>query len=159
VEGSAARFYLRKDYIKMEKYPCVIRGVEQKVPNVVPGTPIYANAVTVDNLIFVSGMTAQTFEDGSCLTNTAQDQTRVCYTKLKKVLEEAGSSLDNLVRTLILFKDMRDYPVVRATEYEFFKEHAPSLVDAPPASTVLQAASLARPEFLVEIEAIAVVKK
>jgi len=145
--------------MEIKKYPCYIKGVEQKWPNVTPGTPIYANCVVVDNLIFVSGMTAQSFEDGACLTNTAQDQTRVCYTKLKQVLEEAGSSLDNLVRTLVLFKDMQDYPVVRATELEFFKEHAPSLVDAPPASTVLQAAALARPEFLVEIEAIAVLKK
>ena len=145
--------------MEIKKYPCYIKGVEQKWPNVTPGTPIYANCVVADNLIFVSGMTAQSFEDGACLTNTAQDQTRVCYTKLKQVLEEAGSSLDNLVRTLVLFKDMQDYPVVRATELEFFKEHAPSLVDAPPASTVLQAAALARPEFLVEIEAIAVLKK
>ncbi len=143
----------------MKKYPCIIKGVEQKFPNVTPGTPIYANAVVVDNLIFVSGMTAQSFEDGACLTNTAQDQTIMCYTKLKQVLENAGSSLENLVRTLILFKDMKDYPVVRATELEFFKKHAPSLVDAPPASTVLQAAALARPEFLVEVEAIAVLKK
>jgi enamine deaminase RidA (YjgF/YER057c/UK114 family) len=143
----------------MKKYPCIIKGVEQKIPNVVPGTPIYANAVTVDNLIFVSGMTAQSFELGNCLTNTAQDQTIACYMKLKKVLEDAGSCLENLVRTLILFKDMKDYPVVRATELEFFKKHAPALVDAPPASTVLQAAALARPEFLVEVEAIAVVKK
>jgi len=145
--------------MEIKKYPCYIKGVEQKYPNVTPGTPIYANCVQVGNLLFVSGMTAQSFEDGVCLTNTAQDQTRVCYTKLKQVLEGAGSSLDNLVRTLVLFKDMKDYPVVRATELEFFKEHAPSLVDAPPASTVLQAAALARPEFLVEIEAIAVVEK
>ena len=142
----------------MKKYPCYIRGVEQKVPNVIPGTPIYANAVAVGNLLFVSGMTAQTFEVGNCLTYTAHDQTIVCYEKLKTVLEEAGSCLENLVRTLIFFKDMKDYPVVRAAELEFFKEHAPSLLEAPPASTVLQAAALARPEFLVEIEAIAVLK-
>jgi len=62
------------------------------------------------------------------------------------------------VRTLILFQNIyRDYKAVRTTEYEFFKENAPSLIDAPCGSTVLQA-SLARPEFLVEIEAIAVVE-
>jgi len=143
----------------MKKYPCIIRGVEQKVPNVAPGTPIYASAVVVDNLIFVSGMTAQTFEDGNCLTYTAHDQTIVCLTKLKKTLEDAGSCLENLVRTLVLFKDMKDYPVVRAAELEFYREHAPALLEAPPGSTVLQAAALARPEFLVEIEAIAVVKQ
>lgn len=144
---------------EFKKIPCVIKGVEQKYPNVSPGTPIYANAVVVDNLVFVSGMTAQSFEDGVCTTYTAKDQTIVCLNKLKQVLEQSGSCLENLVRTLILFKDMKDYPVVRATELEFYQEHAPELVDKPCASTVLQAAALARPEFLVEIEAVAVVKR
>ena len=144
----------------MKKYPCYIKGVEQKVPNVEPGTPIYANCVVVDNMIYVSGMTAQSFDSGVCEGTTAEEQTRVCYTKMKKVLEDAGSSLDNLVRTLILFKEIeRDYKAVRRTEYEFFKEHAPSLIEEPCGSTVLEAARLARPEFLVEIEAIAVLKK
>jgi 2-iminobutanoate/2-iminopropanoate deaminase len=144
---------------EFKKIPCVINGIEQKYPNVAPGTPIYANAVVVDNLIFVSGMTAQSFEDGSCTTNTPQDQTRVCLTKLKNVLEDCGSCLENLVKTTVLFKDIKDYPVVRAAELAFYREFAPLLVDEPCGSTVLQAASLARPEFLVEIEAIAVVKK
>ena len=144
----------------MQKYPTFINGVEQKVPNVEPGTPIYASAVVVDNMVYVSGMTAQSFETGLCVGENAAEQTRTCYTKMKQVLESVGSSLDNLVRTLILFKEIeRDYKTVRTTEYEFFKEHAPSLVDAPPGSTVLEAARLARPEFLVEIEAIAVLKK
>ena len=144
----------------MKKYPTFIKGVEQKVPNVKPGTPIYAACVVVDNLVFVSGMTAQSFESGLCETTTVEDQTRVCYSKMKQVLESAGSSLDNLVRTLILFTDIdQDYAAVRTTEYEFFKEHAPSLIDHPPGSTVLGAKRLARPEFKVEIEAIAVLNK
>ena len=142
----------------IKKYPCYIKGVEQKVPNVQPGTPIYANCVRVGNLLFISGMTAQSFDSGVCEGTTAEEQTRTCYGKMKQVLENAGSSLDNLVRTLILFQNIyRDYKAVRTTEYEFFKENAPSLIDAPCGSTVLQA-SLARPEFLVEIEAIAVVE-
>lgn len=141
------------------KYPCIINGVEQKYPNVAPGTPIYANAVVVDNLVFVSGMTPQSFETGVCVGVTAEEQTRVCLTKMKAVLEECGSSLDNLVRTLIMFRDMRDYQAVRSTELAFYQEHAPELVEHPCGSTVLQVAALARPEFCVEIEAIAVVKK
>ncbi len=144
---------------EIKKIPCIIGGVEQKYPNVKPGTPIYANAVIVDNLIFVSGMTAQSFESGVCETVTAEDQTRVCLSKLKSVLESCGSSLDNLVRTLILFRDMRDYATVRSTELAFYQEHAPDLVEHPCASTVLQVAALARPEFCVEIEAVAVLKK
>ena len=144
---------------EVKKYPCYINGVEQVYPNVAPGTPIYANSVVVDNIVFVSGMTAQDPKDGSCLTNTMQDQMVVALTKLKNALETAGSSLENVVKTFILLKDIKDYPVMRATELKFYQEHAPSLVQAPPASTILQAAALARPEFLVEVEAIAVVKK
>jgi len=146
--------------MEIKKYPNYIKGVEQKWPNVEPGSPIYARCVQVGNMLYVSGMTGQSFDTGVCDTTTAEEQTRICYDKMKMVLEEAGSSLDNLVRTLILFTDIRrDYKAVRATELEYFKEHAPSLVDAPPASTVLEASALARPEFLVEIEAIAVMEQ
>lgn len=143
----------------IKKYPCYIRGIEQKYPNVTPGTPIYANAAVVDNLVYISGMTAQEFETGGCTTNTMQDQMWVCMTKLKSVLEETGSCLENMFKTFIMLKDIKDYPVMRATELKFYQEYAPTLVDFPPASTILQAGCLARPEFLVEIEAIAVVKQ
>ena len=143
----------------VKKYPCVIKNVEQVYPNVAPGTPIYANSVAVDNLLFISGMTAQEPSDGSCITNTMQDQMWVSLTKLKNALEEAGSCLENMVKTFIMLKDIKDYPVMRATELKFYQEHAPELVKHPPASTILQAGCLARPEFLFEVEAIAVIKK
>ena len=143
----------------IKKYPCYVKGVEQKYPNVAPGTPIYANAVAVDNILYVSGMTAQRFEDGSCTTNTMQDQMWVALTKLKEVLENAGSCLENVFKTFIMLKDIKDYPVMRATELKFYQEYAPSLVENPPASTILQAGCLARPEFLVEIECNAVINR
>lgn len=143
----------------IKKYPCYVKGIEQKYPNVAPGTPIYANAVEVDNILYVSGMTAQQFEDGSCTTNTMQDQMWVCLSKMKQVLEDAGSCLENVFKTFILLKDIKDYPVMRATELKFYQEFAPSLAESPPASTILQAGCLARPEFLVEIECNAVVNR
>ena len=36
---------------EIKKYGCFVKGVEQKYPNVAPGTPIYANAVVVDNIV------------------------------------------------------------------------------------------------------------
>jgi len=143
----------------VKKYPCVIRGIKQVYPNVAPGTPIYANSVVVDNLVFISGMTAQDPKDGSCTTNTMQDQMWMALTKVKNALEEAGSCLENMVRSFIMLKDIKDYPVMRATELKFFQEYAPELVENPPASTILQAGALARPEFLVEYECIAVVNR
>jgi enamine deaminase RidA (YjgF/YER057c/UK114 family) len=48
---------------------------------------------------------------------------------------------------------------MRKTELEYYQKYAPRLVEEPPASTILEAASLVRPEFLVEVEVIAVVSR
>lgn len=143
--------------MEIKKNLCTINGVVQKYPNVAPGTPIYANSVTVGGVVYVSGMTAQEPSNGSCTTNTMQDQMWVALTKLKNALEAAGSSLENMFKTFIMLKDIKDYPVMRATELKFYQENCPALVENPPASTILQAGCLARPEFLVEIECMAVV--
>ena len=144
--------------MEIKKNLCTINGVVQKYPNVAPGTPIYANSVVVGGVVYVSGMTAQEPSNGGCTTNTMQDQMWVAMTKLKNALEVAGSDLEHMFKTFIMLKDIKDYPVMRATELKFYQEHCPGLVENPPASTILQAGSLARPEFLVEIECMAVVK-
>jgi enamine deaminase RidA (YjgF/YER057c/UK114 family) len=67
--------------------------------------------------------------------------------------------MENIIKTLILFKDMKDYQIMRKTELEYYQKHAPRLVEDPPASTVLQAAALARPEFLIELDVTAVISR
>ena len=144
---------------KVKYYPFYIGGVKQVYPNVHPGTPKYASAVVVGNLVFLSGMTAQDTKTGACLTDTISDQMLVCLGKVKAALEEVGSSMENIVKTLILLKDVKDYQIMRKTELEYYQKHAPRLVEEPPASTFMQPASLARPEFLVEIDVTAVLKR
>ena len=143
----------------VKHYPFYIGGVKQTYPNVHPGTPKYASAVVVGNLVFLSGMTAQDTKTGACLTDRITDQMIVCLDKVKAALEEVGSSMENIVKTLILLKDVKDYQMMRKTELEYYQKHAPRLVEEPPASTFLQPASLARPEFLVEIDVTAVLKR
>jgi len=143
----------------VKHYPFYIGGVKQIYPNVHPGTPKYASAVVVGNLVFLSGMTAQDTKTGACLTDTLSDQMGVCLDKVKAALEEVGSRMENIVKTLILLKDVKDYQMMRKTELEYYQKHAPRLVEEPPASTFMQPASLARPEFLVEIDVIAVLKR
>jgi enamine deaminase RidA (YjgF/YER057c/UK114 family) len=144
---------------KVKYYPFYIGGVKQVYPNVHPGTPKYASAVVVGNLVFLSGMTAQDTKTGACLTGTISEQMGVCLDKVKAALEEVGSRMENIVKTLILLKDVKDYQIMRKTELEYYQKHAPRLVEEPPASTFMQPASLARPEFLVEIDVIAVLKR
>lgn len=134
---------------EVKHYPLISAGAKQR----------YASAVVVDNLVFVSGMTAQDPTTGTCLTDTIRDQMNVCLNRTKAALEEVGSSMQNIVKTLILLKDIKDMPGMRATELEFYEKHAPRLVNEPPSCTLMQVVSLARPEFLVEFEATAVLKR
>ena len=60
------------------------------------------------------------------------------------------------MKTVIYLKRMEDYQVMRDTELEYYRQYAPSLVDEPPASTVLQVVSLSKPNMLVEIDVTAV---
>ena len=144
---------------EVKHYPFYIGGVKQTYPNVNAGTPKYASAVVVDNIVFLSGMTAQETDTGACLTDTVSDQMVVCLDKVKTALEEVGSNMENIVKTLIFLKDVKDYQMMRKTELEYYQKHAPRLVEEPPASTFLQPASLARPEFLVEVDVVAVVSR
>ena len=144
---------------EVKYYPFKIGGVEQTFPNVHPGTPKYAAGIVVGNLAFLSGMTPQSTTDGSCLTSTVEDQVFVCLEKVRTVLEEMGSSLENVVKTVILLKDLEYYQQMRAAELRYYQKYAPRLVKEPPASTYVQPAILARPEFLVEFDVTAVVKR
>jgi 2-iminobutanoate/2-iminopropanoate deaminase len=140
-------------------YPLKVGGVELIYPNVPAGAGKYAAAMVVGNLAFLSGMTAQSEADGSCHAVTIEEQVRAALDKVSAHLEEVGSSLENVVKDLIILKDIADYEGMRSTELAYYQEHAPRLVHEPPASTVFQAATLGRPEYLVEWEVIAVVSR
>jgi 2-iminobutanoate/2-iminopropanoate deaminase len=92
-------------------------------------------------------------------TDVFEEQMIIALGKVKMAMEEAGSSMNNVVRTLMLLKNLEDYPRMRKTELEYYQKHAPFLVDNPPASTFMQVASLAKPEFLVEIDVIGVISR
>ena len=76
--------------------------------------------------------------------------------KIRVAVEETGGSLANLVKTNVFIKDASAQATYREIEQAFFREHAPEVAAAPPASTVFVMTELPRPEFLVEVEAFAV---
>jgi enamine deaminase RidA (YjgF/YER057c/UK114 family) len=140
-------------------YPLVVAGVERSHPNVKAGDGKYAAAMVVGNLVFLSGMTAESEADGTCLGSTIEEQVEAALEKVRRHLEEVGSSLENVVKDLIILKDMEHYHGMRATELAYYQKYAPRLVKEPPASTIFQPAALGRPEFLVEWEVVAVVSR
>ena len=76
--------------------------------------------------------------------------------KIRGTLEDVGSSMENIVKTVIYLKHVEGYEVMCQTEREYWQNYAPRLLEEPPASTFVQPASLAKPDMLVEIDVIAV---
>lgn len=118
----------------------------------------FARSVVVGDLVFLSGSSGRTMATGEVSSSDVRAQTRVALDKIKAALEEAGSSLENIVKVTILFKDMKDYEAVKQAEFDYYREHAPALAEDPPASTVFQVVSLSKPDMLVEIDIVAVKK-
>lgn len=139
-------------------YPEYWGGKKLAYPHVAPEAPKFSRSVVVGNLIFVSGCQGQNDETLRTETNVFEEQMVIALDKVRTAMEEAGSSMNNIVKTLMLLKHLEDYPRMRKTELEYYQKHAPLLVENPPASTFMQV-NLAKPEFLVEIDVIGVISR
>jgi 2-iminobutanoate/2-iminopropanoate deaminase len=143
---------------KVTYYPEYWGEKKLSYSHVAPEAPKFSRSVVVDNLIFVSGCQGQNDEIQSVETNVFEEQMVIALDKIRRAMEEVGSSMNNIVKTLILLKNIDDYPRMRKTELEYYQKHAPLLVENPPASTIMHV-GLGRPEFLIEIEVIGVISR
>jgi len=110
----------------------------------------FSRAVRVGNIIVVGG-TAPIGSDGETVApGDAGGQARQCIEIIKKALEEAGASLEDVVRTRVLLKRIEDWESVAKVRGEYFK-------DIRPVDTIMQVTTFINPEWLVEIEVDAVV--
>lgn len=115
----------------------------------------FARSVVAGDFVFLSGSSGRILETGEVSSDDVRVQTRVSLDKIKIALEEAGSSLENIVKVVIYFKDIEDYEAVKETEFQYYREHAPALAENPPVSTVCQIVSLSKENMLVEFDVIA----
>ncbi len=144
---------------EVKYYPEYWDGKRLAYPHVSKESPKFARSMQVGNLLFVSGSTGQDTITGKPTAEKFEDQMIMALDKLKIAMEEAGSSMENIVKTVMLVKRREDYPRMRKTEIEYYLKHAPYLVEHPPASTFIAPASLAKPEFLIEVDVIGVIDK
>lgn len=108
----------------------------------------FSNAIRAGGLVFVSGQPGVD-ADGR-IPDGIEAQTTVAFANLDAILREAGSGLAHVVKFTTLLRDIGDLATIVRVRGE--------VLEAPyPADTVFQAAELARPDFLVEIDAVAVV--
>jgi 2-iminobutanoate/2-iminopropanoate deaminase len=143
---------------KVKFYPEYWGGKKLSYPNFPPESPKFARSVVAGNLIFVSGCQGQNDETITLETDVFEEQMIIALDKVRNAMEEAGSSMDNVIKTLMLLKNLEDYPRMRKTELEYYQKHAPKLVEDPPASTFL-CVDLAKPGFLVEIDVVGVISR
>ena len=108
----------------------------------------YSQAIVSGGFVFTSGQLGITIEGE--LANGIARQTATALRNLSKVLEAAGSSIDNVVKTTCYLKDINDFEVFNEI-YENFFEHNP-------ARTLIEASALPK-GALVEIEAVAELDK
>jgi len=144
---------------ELKKYPMYYGGVKQTYPNIKPGMSFLSKSAIVGNIIFLSGLDGRTLETGDVPSNKFEEQMVVCLDNIRLALDEAGSSMDNLVKNFVLLRDFEDCPRMWKTMLDYYQKHAPHLVEEPPAVTVTQVSALAKPECLIEIDSIAVVSK
>lgn len=107
----------------------------------------YSQAVKVGGLIFTSGQLPVNMENGNLEIDDIQKATEYCIKNLKAILEEAGSSLEKVIKVVVFIKDMNDFAKINEVYGNFFKEN-------PPARSCVEVARLPK-DARIEIEAIA----
>lgn len=86
----------------------------------------YSQAIQVGNLVFASGQIPIDPATGSFVEGDVKEQARQSLTNVKAILEEAGLTLDNVVKTTVFLADMNDFADVNAVYAEFFAEPYPA---------------------------------
>lgn len=107
----------------------------------------YSRAVRVGNVIEVAGTTA-TDGDDIIGKGSSYEQTKFILQKIEKALEEAGATIEDVVRTRMFVTDISQWEEIGRAHGEVFRS-------IKPASTMVQVSALINPELLVEIEATA----
>jgi len=125
-------------------------------PSRYPMKVAFSRSAVVGNYIFVSGCSGQTLQTFHVSSDDVADQTEVALDKIRSALEETGSSMNHIVKTVLYLTNMDDLAKVNKKRQEYYQRYAPELINNPPADTVIGIAGLHEPDMLVEIEAIAI---
>ncbi len=111
----------------------------------------YSRAVKVGNCIEVSG-TVASGENGQVVgRDDAYQQTIVILQKIEKALKEAGATMNDVVRTRLFVTDISRFD-------EYGKAHGEFFSKIKPCTSMIEVKALVVPEYLIEIEATAILQ-
>ena len=111
----------------------------------------YSQAVETEGsrTVFISGQVSVDADGELVGPGDIRAQTRQVFENIKPIVEEAGGTMANVVKFTTFLTDMADFPAFSQVRSEFIREPYP-------AATLVEVSALVRPEWLIEIEAIAV---
>lgn len=110
----------------------------------------YSRAVRISDYIEVSGTVASAANGTVVGDNDAYTQTKYILQKIEKALIDAGASLTDVVRTRMFVTDISLFDEYAKAHGEFFSE-------IKPCTSMIEVKALVSPEYLIEIEATAII--
>ena len=128
---------MSKDVVRTEAAPAPFQGAP------------YSQAIKANGFVFVSGQLSLRPGDKELTAGEIGAQTEQVFANLRAILEAAGTSLDNLVKTTVFLQNLDDF----AGMNEVYSKH---VGERPPARSTVEVAKLPS-GALVEIEAIALI--
>ena len=114
----------------------------------------FSQAIAIEakgKLVFLSGMTAKRPDGTIAGIGDIEAQTRQVCENLKSAIEAAGGTMDDICRVDVYVRNMEHFDKIHKVRREYFKAPAP-------ASTMVEIAKMTSPDYLIEINAIAVVQ-
>ena len=114
-----------------------------------PPEGTWSNCLVVGNHVYIAGMTARSDEFNRIVGDTAYDQAKTIFAKIKALIEAAGGTMADIVKVNVFLTDIDDRQQVWEARREFFTGDFP-------VSTLLEISKLVHPDMLVEIEAVGI---
>ena len=115
-----------------------------------PAPGVFSNCIRVGDVVHVSGMTSRAADGATIEGRDAYEQARIIFAKIKRLVEAAGGAMNDVAKVTIYVTDIKQNTEVWRARREFFTGDFPT-------STLVEVSALAKPEMLVEIEAVAYV--
>jgi reactive intermediate/imine deaminase len=113
----------------------------------------FSQAIEIDasgKLVFISGMTARRADGSIAGIGDIEAQTRQVCENIKSAVEAAGGTLDDICRVDVYVRNIEHFERIHKVRKEYFGS-------PPPASTMVEVTKMVSPDYLIEINAIAVV--
>src|SRR5438034_7887391 len=114
---------------------------------------VFSHATTIEasgTLVFISGMVARRADGTIAGVGDIEAQTRQVCENVKAAVEAAGGTMDDICRVDVYVRNMEHFDAIHKVRREYFKAPAP-------ASTMVEVTKMTSPDYLIEINAIALI--